>query len=103
MTELVIENTCILAILQIQKGYHKPFQIVDYTMTNIQYFSFVKIVSFVPQFQQGLNSFQGTSANPHNFQALFRKQFGYSFAVFSASMFNFIVNVSFCISTSFGI
>ena len=39
-----IENTCILAILQILNGYHKTFQIVDYTMTNIQDFILAKIV-----------------------------------------------------------
>jgi hypothetical protein len=37
-----------LAILQISNVYHKTFQIVDYTMTNIQNFSLVIIVSSVP-------------------------------------------------------
>jgi hypothetical protein len=43
-----IENTCILAILQISNGYHKTFQIVDYTMTNIQKISLSKIIDSVP-------------------------------------------------------
>ena len=38
-----------MAILQISKEYHKTFQIVDYTMTNIQKISLSKIVGFVPE------------------------------------------------------
>jgi hypothetical protein len=44
-----IESTTTLAILQISNVYHKTFQIVDYTMTNIQNFSLVIIVSSVPE------------------------------------------------------
>ena len=40
--------TCVLAILQISNGYHKTFQIMDYTITNIQNFSLAKMVDFVP-------------------------------------------------------
>ena len=39
-----IQNTCILAILQILKGYHKSFQIVDCVMTNLQKIRLAKIV-----------------------------------------------------------
>ena len=40
------ESITTLAILKIPNGYHKSFQIVDYTMTNIQNFSLSKIVDF---------------------------------------------------------
>lgn len=38
----------ILLILQIQKKYHKIFQIVDFTMINIQKISLSKSVDSVP-------------------------------------------------------
>ncbi len=47
-SQVAIESVTPLAILQISKGYHKTFQIVDYTMTNIQNFSLSKIVDSVP-------------------------------------------------------
>jgi hypothetical protein len=45
---MYIESTTTLTILQISNVYHKTFQIVDCTMTNIQNFSLAKIVNFVP-------------------------------------------------------
>ena len=41
-------DTSVLAILQIWNEYHKTFQIVDYTMTNIQNIRLTKIVDGVP-------------------------------------------------------
>ena len=46
---MYIENNATLPILQISNGYHKSFQIVDYTMTHIKNFSHSKIVDFVPE------------------------------------------------------
>ena len=43
-----IENNPVLAILKIWEKYHKAFQIVDYTMKNLQNGSKSKIVGFVP-------------------------------------------------------
>jgi len=51
-------------------GYHKTFQIVDCTMTNIQNFSLAKIVNFVPESKVApIHDLLHTpSTNPNNFR-----------------------------------